>query len=163
MSLWGQQCANKVYKELKKIDSYRPFDTCSGWYKDYLSDIDSYHVYFRNKVLKIKNKDKVLMLSEFGGIKRHILGHEFTARKANYGYGFSNSEKQLTEKIKKMYEKMLFPSILNGLCGSVFTQLSDVEEEENGLYTYDREVCKVNKKQIQDLNKRLYKLFKESL
>ena len=58
---------------------------------------------------------------------------------------------------------MLFPSILNGLCGSVFTQLSDVEEEENGLYTYDREVCKVNKKQIQDLNKRLYKLFKESL
>ena len=160
---WGQQCANKVYKELKKIDYYRPFDTCSGWYKDYLSDIDSYHVYFRNKVLKIKNKDKVLMLSEFGGIKRHILGHEFTARKANYGYGFSNSEKQLTEKIKKMYEKMLFPSILNGLCGSVFTQLSDVEEEENGLYTYDREVCKVNKKQIQDLNKRLYKLFKESL
>ena len=58
---------------------------------------------------------------------------------------------------------MLFPSILNGLCGSVFTQLSDVEEEENGLYTYDREVCKVNKKQIQDLKKRLYKLFKESL
>ncbi len=160
---WGQQCANKVYEKLKKIDPYRPFDTCSGWYKDYLSDIDSYHVYFRNKILKIKNRNKVLMLSEFGGIKRHIAGHEFAIRKANYGYGFSNSEKELTEKIEKMYEKMLFPSIKNGLCGSVFTQLSDVEEEENGLYTYDREVCKVNKKQIQELNNKLYKLFKESL
>ncbi len=160
---WGQQCANIVYKQLKQIDTTRPFDTCSGWYKDYDSDIDSYHVYFRNKVLKIRNKDKVLMLSEFGGIKRHVKGHEFNLRKANYGYGFAKDEDDLTNKIERMYRKMLFPSILNGLCGSVFTQLCDVEEEENGLYTYDRKVCKVNKKRIIELNNTLYKLFKESL
>lgn len=153
---WGQQKANVAYKLLKKEDEYRLFDTCSGWYKDYLSDIDSYHIYFRNKVLKTKNYDKVLMLSEFGGIKREIKDHIFKDRPCNYGYGASSSEEELTNKMEEEYKKMLIPSIHNGLCGSVFTQVSDVEEEINGLYTYDREVCKVNKKRIKELNKLLY-------
>ena len=159
---WGQQEANKVYKLLSKEDS-RPFDTCSGWYKDYLSDIDSYHIYFRNKVLKIKDKNKALFLSEYGGIKRHVKNHEFTLRKANYGYGNSNSEEGLTNKLLNIYNKMLFPSIKNGLCGSVLTQVSDVEEEENGLYTYDREICKVNKEKIRQANNLIYETFKNSL
>ncbi len=154
---WGQQCASKVYKELKQIDKYRPFDTCSGWYKTSSSDIDSYHIYFRNKVLHIKNNKQVLFLSEYGGIKRHIKGHEYT--NANYGYGSSNSEKQLTDKLENIYLNTLFPSIKNGLAGSVLTQLSDVENEVNGLYTYDRKVCKVDCLRIQKLNESLYELF----
>ena len=62
-----------------------------------------------------------------------------------------------------MYANMIIPSIKKGLAGSVLTQLSDVEEEENGLYTYDRMVCKVNKKSIQELNAYIYKLFRETL
>ncbi len=154
---WGQQCASKVYKELKQIDKYRPFDTCSGWYKTSNSDIDSYHIYFRNKVLHIKNNKQVLFLSEYGGIKRHIKGHEYT--NANYGYGSSDSEKQLTDKLENIYLNTLFPSIKNGLAGSVLTQLSDVENEVNGLYTYDRKVCKVDCLRIQKLNESLYELF----
>ncbi len=154
---WGQQCASKVYKELKQIDKYRPFDTCSGWYKTSSSDIDSYHIYFRNKVLHIKNNKQVLFLSEYGGIKRHIKGHEYT--NANYGYGSSDSEKQLTDKLENIYLNTLFPSIKNGLAGSVLTQLSDVENEVNGLYTYDRMVCKVDCLRIQKLNESLYELF----
>lgn len=158
---WGQQDANRVYKKLKQLDDYRPFDTCSGWYRNYNSDIDSYHIYFRNKVLKTKDKDKVLILSEFGGIKREIKDHIFKDRPCNYGYGASSSEEELTNKIEDSYRKMLLPSIKNGLCGSVFTQVSDVEEEINGLYTYDRQVCKVNKKRIQELNKLLYDTYKK--
>ena len=45
---------------------------------------------------------------------------------------------------------MVFPSLINGLCGCIYTQLSDVEDEINGLYTYDRKVCKVN---VQNFNK----------
>lgn len=156
---WGQQNANKAYDTLKKLDSNRLFDTCSGWYKNYHSDIDSNHIYFRNKVLKTKYKEKLLILSEFGGIKRKIDGHIFTQRKCNYGYATSNSEEELMNKIKDSYYKMLLPSINNGLCGSVFTQLSDVEEEINGLYTYDRQVCKVNKKQMLELNNMLYQAY----
>ncbi len=158
---WGQQCASKVYKELKKVDNHRPFDTCSGWYKTSSSDIDSYHVYFRNKVLHNKNKGQVLFLSEYGGIKRHIENHEYS--NGNYGYGNSNNEKELTDKLENIYLKMLIPSINNGLCGSVLTQLSDVEEEVNGLYTYDREVCKIDKARIKKLNKMLYEHFIDNL
>ena len=43
-----------------------------------------------------------------------------------------------------MYAEMVNPAIAQGLCGVVYTQLSDVEDEINGLYTYDRQVCKVD-------------------
>ena len=58
---------------------------------------------------------------------------------------------------------MLIPSIKNGLSGSVLTQVSDVENEVNGLYTYDRKVCKVDKERLKKLNETLYKTFNSLL
>ncbi len=46
---------------------------------------------------------------------------------------------------------MVLPSIPHGLCGCIYTQLSDVEDEINGLYTYDRAVCKVNAQALRDI------------
>ena len=57
--------------------------------------------------------------------------------------------------IVQMYEKMIRPSIKDGVCGCIYTQVSDVEDEVNGLYTYDRKVCKVDKKAMQELAKML--------
>ena len=48
-----------------------------------------------------------------------------------------------------MYEKMVLPGIKKGVCGCIYTQVSDVEDEINGLYTHDRYVCKVEKKKMQ--------------
>ena len=53
--------------------------------------------------------------------------------------------------IVQMYEKMILPGIKNGVCGCIYTQVSDVEDEVNGIYTYDRKVCKVNKERMQEL------------
>ncbi|MBR2578179.1 MAG: glycoside hydrolase family 2 [Erysipelotrichaceae bacterium] len=150
---WGQQKSSEAYRLLKQHDPKRLFDTASGWFKPNDSDIDSYHVYFRNKVLRNKDQDKVLFLSEFGGVVRKIEGHVFTQRKANYGYGVKNSEEELCNAIRKQYEMMVIPSIRNGLCGCIYTQLSDVEEEVNGLYTYDRKICKVDKETMQEIKK----------
>ena len=72
---WGQQDSTKAYRSLKELDPDRIFDTASGWFKPNESDIDSYHVYFRNKILKTKETDKVLLLSEFGGVVRKVEGH----------------------------------------------------------------------------------------
>ena len=47
-----------------------------------------------------------------------------------------------------MYENMILPYVEKGVCGCVYTQLSDVEDEINGLYTYDRRVCKVVKEDM---------------
>jgi len=56
-----------------------------------------------------------------------------------------------------MYENMIEPFIKDGLCGCVYTQLSDVEDEVNGLYTYDRKVCKVDKAWMRDLADKMHK------
>ncbi|MBQ1508569.1 MAG: glycoside hydrolase family 2, partial [Erysipelotrichaceae bacterium] len=156
---WGQQGASEAYEVLKKEDPSRLFDSASGWFKTEKTDFDSYHIYFRNKVLPAGKK--LLFLSECGGFTRKIEGH--AEEKKSYGYGKTDSEEGLTDTIGKMHEKMVLPSIRNGLVGVVMTQVSDVEGEINGLYTYDRTVCKVDRTRIKELNNRLQKAYEEAL
>jgi hypothetical protein len=47
-----------------------------------------------------------------------------------------------------MYDEMVIPIIEKGGCGCIYTQLSDIEDETNGLYTYDRKVLKVDKDEM---------------
>ena len=145
---WGQFSADRMYEIAKKSDPSRWFDTTSGWFAKKKSDFDSRHVYFRNKTLK--GKDKPLFLSECGGFSYQIKEHCYSPEKS-YGYGACHSVEELTGRIVQMYRKMVLPAISEGLCGCVYTQVSDVEEEINGLYTYDREVCKVDKEAMRRL------------
>ena len=154
---WGQQDASKTYEILKPLDPDRLFDSTSGWFFDDKSDFDSYHVYFRNKVLK--EKDKALFLSECGGFKRAME----EIKGSTWGYGSADTEEGLTGKIRELYDKMYIPSIRNGLVGAIYTQVSDVETEINGLYTYDRKTCKVNKKELLKMNEELQELYKKAL
>ena len=146
---WGQQAASKAYDELKKLDEDRLFDSTSGWFFDDHSDFDSYHIYFRNKVLK--GKQRLLLLSECGGFIRQI-GEN---RKKAWGYGKAESEEELTNRIIEMHNRMIVPSMVNGLVGAIMTQISDVEGEVNGLFTYDRRICKVDKEKIRNSNRRI--------
>lgn len=139
---WGQNNADEMYRRLKSADPSRLWDATSGWFAQKMSDLQSEHVYFRNKKLRAKSS-RPLLLSECGGYTRTICGHLYRPD-AKYGYGAAETEEALTEKIAQMYREMVLPSIADGLCGVVYTQLSDVEGEINGLYTYDRAVCKVN-------------------
>lgn len=154
---WGQQNASKAYELLKQYDPERLFDSTSGWFFDDKSDFDSYHVYFRNKILK--GKKRLLLLSECGGFTRDIKEHK-SEKGSHWGYGKTESEEELTNKIIEMHEKMVIPSIRNGLVGYIYTQVSDVEGEINGLYTYDRKVCKVNKEKLLEANQKLQELYK---
>ena len=118
--------------------------SASGWFAQKESDVQSEHVYFNSRVLEGTQPGKFLFLSECGGFSRRIEGHVSQDRK-NYGYGEqAKSETDLIARIRAMYDDMVLPSIPNGLCGCIYTQLSDVEGETNGLYTYDRQVCKVD-------------------
>ncbi len=144
---WGQFHADRMYETAKKTDATRFYDSTSGWFIQKLSDAQSEHIYYRNKVLRAKHEDKFLFLSECGGFSREVPGHASKKHK-HYGYGRTHSKEALTAKIEQMYRAMVLPSIKNGLCGVILTQLSDVEGELNGLYTYDREVCKVSRKRV---------------
>ena len=85
-----------------------------------------------------------------------VKGHHYSKDK-EYGYGACKGTEELTDKILYMYENMIEPFIKDGLCGCVYTQLSDVEDEVNGLYTYDRKVCKVNKERMKILADKMQK------
>lgn len=140
---WGQYDSDRIYRLLKPAEPTRFFMTTSGWFAQRESDVESEHVYFSSRVLEGREPGRFLFLSECGGFSRRVEGHVAPGRK-NYGYGEQcRSEGELTARIRGMYEDMVLPSVPRGLCGCVYTQLSDVEGETNGLYTYDRQVRKV--------------------
>ncbi len=138
---WGQFNSDRMYDVAKKTDPSRLYDATSGWFAQHYSDFDSEHVYFRSK--RLKPKERPLFLSECGGFTYKVNEHYSTGK--TYGYGACKNSEELTKRITDMYETMVIPAIHKGLCGCIYTQLSDIEDEINGFYTYDREVCKVDK------------------
>ncbi len=137
---WGQFDSDQCYAVLKALDPTRFWDATSGWFIRHDSDLQSEHIYFRNTVLK--SGGRPMLLSECGGFARPMENH--LSDKKQYGYGTAATEEALTDRIEQMHREMILPSIPHGLCGYIYTQLSDVEGEINGLYTYDRSECKVD-------------------
>ncbi len=138
---WGQFDADTMYERLKKLDSTRFIDTASGWFKPKKSDVESLHVYFKR--VKLKRYDKPVVLSEFGGYSYKIPEHSFNQTKT-YGYGKFTDCEEFHLAVERLYEEEIIPAIECGLCADVYTQISDVEDETNGMYTYDRRVEKAD-------------------
>ena len=138
---WGQFDSDNVYERFKKLDDTRFIDSTSGWFRRKKTDVDSRHVYFRKVALK-GDGVKPLVLSEFGGKTYKAEGHVFNPDKT-YGYGSCETLEALNEAVAKLYTDEIIPCVKNGLCASIYTQVSDVEDEINGLVTYDRKVEKL--------------------
>lgn len=145
---WGQFDSQRMYEQLKKLDSTRFIDTASGWFKGADSDVISEHVYF--KPYRFKAGDKPVFLSEFGGYSYKPEGHVFNTEKT-YGYRLFNEQGAYMDAVEELYRKEIIPAVSKGLCGAVYTQLSDVEDETNGLYSYDRRVCKVDEARMRGI------------
>lgn len=136
---WGQFDADLIAEQVKKLDPYRLVDSTSGWFHQENSDFHSVHTYFRK--LKPEMSGKPYVISEYGGYDCHIPEHS-AAEKA-YGYRHFDSPKELQEALMRLQKEELEPLIAQGLCGAVYTQLSDVESEVNGIFTFDRKICKL--------------------
>ncbi len=137
---WGQCDSDKVYDILRKLDDTRWIDSTSGWFRQEKSDVDSRHVYFRK--LRMKAGDKPLVLSEFGGYSFKVEEHVFNTDKS-YGYGSCETYADFEEAVVSLYRDQVIPQIKKGLCAAIYTQVSDVEDEINGLRTYDRRAEKL--------------------
>ena len=146
---WGQFDSDSVYEQLKALDDTRFIDATSGWFRRKKTDVDSRHVYFR-KVKLTGDGVKPLVLSEFGGKTFKVEGHVFNPDKT-YGYGGCDSLEGLNEAVAKLYLEEVLPCIRNGLCAAIYTQVSDVEDEINGLVTYDRKVEKMNPEKMRPI------------
>ena len=137
---WGQFDAKELTDSLRFVDNTRTIDHASGWHDQGVSDVKSEHVYFRSYSFRPDKKGRAVVLSEFGGYARRIDGHLWGGK--SFGYKNYDSAEDLERALKELYEKQIRPAKEKGLAAAVYTQLSDVEDEVNGLVTYDRKVVK---------------------
>ena len=150
---WGQFDALEAVERIHALDRTRTIDHASGWHDQGGGDVFSRHVYFRKFRYKRDHAGRAAVLSEFGGYACGIKGHRWS--KKDFGYKMFTSEKELTVGIVKLYDREIRPAKELGLAAAVYTQVSDVEQEINGLLTYDRKELKVDPDLIKAMNRRL--------
>ena len=137
---WGQFDSKKAYDFYKELDQTRTIDHASGWHDQGMGDVESVHIYFRP--ITMKRDDRPFVLSEFGGYSLKTKGHMYNENKF-FGYRKYYDKESYQKAFIKLYENQILPLISKGLCATVYTELSDVEDECNGIVTYDRKIVKI--------------------
>ena len=157
---WGQFDANKATALIRKVDPTRFVNEACGWFDQHGGDMYSIHNY--SKGLEIQAQpDRVVALTEFGGYSYAMPGH--LACQKEFGYQSFHSKEELTENYKRLWEEEIYPNIPRGMCSTVYTQTSDIEEEINGIFTYDRDEVKFIEEEVRALNAKLYQVFAETV
>ena len=138
---WGQFDAAEAVRRIRALDQTRTIDHASGWHDQGAGDVQSLHVYFYQYRFRPDKRGRAVVLSEFGGYNLPLAGH--TWNDANFGYRGYKTPEALEAAYRKLYETQIIPAKEKGLAACVYTQLSDVEDEVNGLVTYDRRAVKL--------------------
>ena len=146
---WGQFDAAKMCQLINGLDTTRTIDHASGWHDQSIGQIKSLHVYFREYKFKPDKLGRAVVLSEFGGYNHAVRSHRFSER--NFGYKSFETAAQLQIALEELYGQQIAPAKAQGLSAAVYTQLSDVEDELNGLLTYDRKVVKMAPEVMRDI------------
>ena len=145
---WGQFNARQVTGILRRMDATRLIDQASGWFDQGGGDVYSMHNYFYP--LKVRKHRRVTALTEYGGIAYPMPGH--CMHEKSYGYGTAESREDLTARYRQLQLETVLPQLQKGLSALVYTQVSDVEEEINGIFTYDREEVKPDETAVREIN-----------
>ena len=151
---WGQFDAYRIGHEVKQYDPSRFVDHASGWHDQHGPDFKSIHRYIVPVTLPLRD-GRPFVLSEFGGYSRIIDGHVWNKKKS-FGYIMFNSEKMLSKAYKVLFKTQIIPLIKKGLCATVYTQVSDVEFEVNGILTYDRKLVKLDENMLKEINAQMH-------
>ncbi len=150
---WGQFDSNKAVRKILESDTTRTIDHASGWHDQNIGEIKSLHVYFRKYRFKPDKLGRAVVLSEFGGYNFRIKEHCFSEK--DFGYKRFDTAEALLEAYQNLYENEILPAKKKGLCAAVYTQLTDVEDELNGLISYDRKVIKLSIENVQEINEKI--------
>jgi hypothetical protein len=136
---WGQFQTEDMTRIVRRLDPNRLIDQASGWFDQGGGDFSSLHNYFFKLFIR-PERERASVLSEFGGYSYREPGH--CAKEKLYGYGICKNKKDLEKRFLERWSgvRNLIPQ---GLSASIYTQWTDVEEEVNGVFTYDRGVRKI--------------------
>ena len=151
---WGQFNAKKVLPIAKEWDNTRLIDPHSGWHDQYIGDFKSLHVYYvrARKPWPWRVKKRCFIFSEIGGYSLRIEGHDNRNPDELFTYKDIKDKDAFVKEYKTFIDKDIKRLIPKGLSAFIYTQLSDVESELNGFITFDREVVKIDKSIIFDIN-----------
>ena len=153
---WGQFDANAVAREVARLDPTRQVNHTSGWVDQGGGDLRSFHSYLRPFTMPARQRGRrgrrVVALSEYGGYSLRVEGHDWSARE--FGYRHLETPEAFTEALEELHGPLV-EAARHGLAATVYTQLSDVEDELNGLLTWDREVLKADAHAVRRLTARL--------
>ena len=141
------------FPTIDPADPYRLTDSASGWFDQGCGDIRSIHDYFFP--LHVTPEKRVTALTEFGGYSLQIPKHSMYEKKV-YGYKKFKRKRELTAGYEKLIKKLIIPNISRGLSATVYTQLSDIEEEVNGILSYDRKIVKIDENVVREWNDKLH-------
>lgn len=151
---WGQFDAKEIAENIKKYDPSRFVDHASGWYDQKGPDFKSMHKYVF-PITMPKLDGRPFVISEFGGYQNSVPGHVWDDGKTFGLYLKFKDKEKLTNAYRKLIEKQVLPLIPKGLCATVYTQVSDVEFELNGMLTYDRAEVKLEESVVKELNAKM--------
>lgn len=149
---WGQFDAQKAYDFYKKMDPTRIIDHASGWHDQGGGDCRSLHIYFRK--IKMPKDKRPIILSEFGGYSLQVKDHMYNKDKF-FGYRKYYDQATFEKALAELYQNGVTDMIKKGLSAAVYTEVSDVEDECNGLVSYDRRVVKVDMDVIKAINEKV--------
>lgn len=146
---WGQYDTAHIARWVKELDPTRLVDSASGWNDMGVGDMHDIHVY-PGPAMPDPEPGRAAVLGEFGGLGLPIPGHLWN-KEGNWGYRTLETREELEQGYAHLIEQLrwLLP---RGLSAAIYTQVSDVEGEVNGLLTYDREVLKVDAERMQLLH-----------
>lgn len=155
---WGQFDARSAEALTRRTDPTRLIDAASGWFDQGGGDFRSRHRYVLRLIPPPRRDARPFYLSEFGGLNLAVPGHMRRAG-AEYGYTFTEDAEALANALSSLYRDQLIPLVDKGLAAASYTQACDVEQETNGLMTYDRRVVKVDAALLAGLNAELEREF----
>jgi beta-galactosidase/beta-glucuronidase len=146
---WGQFDANRVARWLAETDPTRQVNAASGWVDQGGGDLRSFHAYLRpfempaprSRFRPWRHERRAVALSEYGGFSMRVEDHDWSPRE--FGYRHFDDADSLGRGFVELHEP-LADAVRRGLAATVYTQLSDVEDELNGLFTWDREILKID-------------------
>lgn len=152
---WGQFGAKSAAERVRRLDPTRLIDHASGWYDQGAGDLSSRHVYFRGygAVMPRRAGTRAAALTEYSGYSYRVPGHTWSERE--FGYRKFADRQAFTEAFLRLQDEDVGGLVERGLAAFVYTQLADVEQETNGLMTYDREVLKVDPETVRAVHERL--------
>ncbi len=159
---WGQFDARAAAALVHRLDPTRLIDHASGWFDQGAPGFRSRHRY----ALRLRPPPawdrRAFWLSEFGGYNLGVPGHRWDEQ-ATFGYQHFADADALVDGLASLWRDQLIPLVARGLRAAVYTQVSDVETETNGLMTYDRDVLKVPAELMRTLNGELERAFREAV